>query len=250
MTEFLVSLGVAMLGSFLNFISTKIYNTVTGQNRNFFWKKKFNSLANYRSNISFDELKKRLRILVVDDEDGFPVQLFLNENYSVEKWNKVIDFGKLENGVYDIIVLDIKGVADHISSDDGLGVLEVIKKKNPNQIIIAFSQHSYDLSKARFWALADEQIAKPSDFLRIKEKIDKLILELYRPQRYVESLHRILTSANLNIKQINRIDTRIITAIKQKKNPDWENIFDFSRNNNELYLQLITVGTTIMKFFI
>lgn len=249
MEDFFLGLGVAVLGSLVNFISTKIYNQFTGQSRNFFWKQKYKSLKSIQSTLSFEELKRRLRILVIDDEDGFPVQLFIEENYAVEKWNKVTDYGKLENGYYDIIVLDIKGVAEHISIDDGLGVLEGLKRKNPNQIIIAYSQHSYDLSKARFWELADEKIAKPSDFLRIKEKIDKLILESYRPDRYVESLHRILLDANVTKREIDKIDSKIVTAIKAKTTPQWDELFIFSRKNNQQYSQLVTVGNTIMKFF-
>ena len=88
-------------------------------------------LDKLKSPLDFEELKKRIRIVLIDDEQGFPLKLFQAEGYAIEHWEKVVSvsYGKLESGFYDIIILDIKGVAEEISKDDGLGVLENIKKK-------------------------------------------------------------------------------------------------------------------------
>lgn len=48
----------------------------------------------------------------------------------VDIWSLVIDYGKLESGYYDIIVLDIEGVVKYIFNEDGFGVLENLKVKN------------------------------------------------------------------------------------------------------------------------
>jgi DNA-binding NarL/FixJ family response regulator len=237
--------------SFLNFLGTKTYNAITGKKRNFFWKNKETSLGSLRSNLSFDDLKKRIRIVVIDDEEGFPIKYFQSEGYAIEKWDKVTDvsYGKLECGFYDIIVLDIKGVAQDISSDDGLGVLESIKRKNPAQIIIAYSQHSYDLSKTKFFHLADESIAKPSDFLTIKEKIDNLINSKYNPGRYISTLHTLLQSNNLTDKEIKKIDSQLYKVIEKKEKPNWSKVFDFTKNNGDLIKQSISLANTVLKFF-
>jgi CheY-like chemotaxis protein len=101
-----------------------------------------------------EELRKRARILVVDDdENSFPVELLKKEGYAIDYWPKIESLSKLERGDYDIIILDIGGVAKEYSSEDGLGVLEHLKEVNPSQIVVAFSGQSFDLSKNRFWQL-------------------------------------------------------------------------------------------------
>lgn len=251
MEEILIAIASISGAALLNFAATKIYNAFTGASKNFAWKNSnsIHELEKYKSNLEFEELKKRTRIVVIDDEIGFPIDLFKNEGYSIDKWDKVVDYGKLESGLYDIIILDIKGVALHISSEDGLGVLESIKQKNPSQIIIAFSQHSYDLSKARFWELADEKIAKPSDFLKIKKIIDNLIDKKFRPERYISTLHEILRSNNIPTKEIRKIDDLIANSIKTNSKPDWKASLKFSSDKTELLGQIISISNTILKFF-
>jgi DNA-binding response OmpR family regulator len=249
MNEILMGLIIASGGSLINFISTKIYNRATGKSKNFLWKDRGNLLMNLKTPMDFEELKKRVRIVVIDDEDGFPLKLFQSDGYAIDKWDKVLDYSRLESGFYDIIVLDIKGVAQDISEEDGLGVLEGIKSKNPAQIIIAYSQHSYDLSKVRFWELADEKIAKPSDFIKIKSKIDNLITTKYKPERYIHTLHQLLSKSDFGPKEIRALDSDLSKLIKSKAQPDWNSILEFAKKKTETVSQIISIGNTILKFF-
>lgn len=249
MEEIIISVTGASGAALVNFLVTKIYNSVTGSQKNFIWKERL--LTKAESINDFEELKKRVRIIVIDDEDAFPIRLFQSEGYAVEKWEKVTDvsYGKLESGFYDIIVLDIKGVATDISKEDGLGVLESVKKKNPAQIIIAYSQHSYDLSKVRFWELADDHIAKPSDFLKMKETIDNLITNKFKPIRYIEALHKLLKAHGVNTKELKKLDNTILNVISNKEKPNWKEIFRTINSNADLLKHAVTLGNTILKFF-
>jgi Response regulators consisting of a CheY-like receiver domain and a winged-helix DNA-binding domain len=235
----------------INFIATKIYNYFTDKSKNFLWQE--SSVFNLRklsTNYDFQELKKRIRIVVIDDEEeGFPVNIFQSEGYAIDKWKTVTDYGKLESGFYDIIVLDIKGVAQHISKDDGLGVLESLKRNNPAQIIIAYSQHSYDLDKAKFWELADEKIAKPSDFLKMKRSIDNLIINKFKPERYLDTLQQILRKNKVPNNEIRKVNSIINKSIKHKETPDWENKLNWSVRNTELINQIKIITNTVFKFF-
>lgn len=251
MNEIIIGLIIATGGSLINFVSSKTYNMITGSSKNFIWKDKQEELKKIKYSVKFEELKKRVRIVVVDDEESFPIKLFQTEGYAIEKWDKVTDvsYGKLESGFYDIIILDIKGIAQDISLDDGLGVLESIKQKNPAQIIIAYSQYSYDLSKAHFWELADEKIAKPSDFLKMKKIVDELITTKYKPERYIDTLHHILESNKISKRQIQILDSNIGNIIKRNEKPDWDRILGFANDNTRLITQIITLGNSILKFF-
>ena len=96
---------------------------------------------------------------------------------------------------------------------------------------------------------ADEYIAKPSDFLSIKNSIDNLIVTKYNPARYVESLHQLLRNSGLSKNEIKKLDTDIYGAIKARNSPNWREIAEFSKNNGDLLKQITTLGNTILKFF-
>lgn len=249
MNATLLTIGITLGCSLTNFIATKIYNYFTGDSKNFIWKNKNIDLKSFKLNEDFNELKKRTRIVVIDDEDNFPVKLFVDEGYSIDKWDKVKDYGKLENGFFDIIILDIKGVAEHISEEDGLGVLVDLKKNNPAQIIISYSQHSYDLNKVQFFQQADENIAKPSDFLKIKGILDNLISLQFKPERYINALNLELKRNNISESEIKKINTEISKTIKTKKYPDWDLILNSIAGKTQLVKQITSLGNTIIKFF-
>ena len=249
MDEIITGLVITIGGSLINFISTKVYNYVTGKSKDFIWRDKYQELSKLKAPTDFEELKKRTRIVVIDDEDSFPIQLFQNEGYAVDKWDKVKDYCKLENGFYDIIILDIKGIAEHISEDDGIGVLVDLKSKNPAQIIISFSQFGYDLNKVKFFQLADENITKPSDFLKIKKIIDNLILNQFKPERYISALNRLLEEKNIDKKNIRKLNIELSKAIQNKQKPNWAKSLDFITDKADLLKQSISLANTILKFF-
>lgn len=249
MKEILTTIVITLGCSLINFISTKIYNRITGSSKNFLWREKRVDLNLLESSSSFDELKRLTRIVVIDDENSFPVLLFQDEGYSIDKWDNVKDYNKLENGYYDIIVLDIKGVALHISEEDGLGVLENIKRNNPSQIVISYSQHSYDLGKIKFFQLADENIGKPSDYLKIKAIINNLITSKFKPERYINALKQMLQENHVNPKDIEKLNSDLVKAIKSKTTPDWNKSLDFIEHRQDLVRQSISLCKTILKFY-
>src|SRR5258706_2594560 len=89
--------------------------------------------------LSIDESRKRARILVIDDQKFAYLELFKRDGYNIDKWEDVTDLQKLESGYYDVILLDIQGVARDISSDQRLGLLKHLHKVSPAQIVIAYS---------------------------------------------------------------------------------------------------------------
>jgi DNA-binding NtrC family response regulator len=228
---------------------TKIYNSISGEKRNFIWKNRYKDLKKIGSVSDFLEVKKRTRILVIDDEDSFPIQLFRDEGYSIDKWDIVKDYSKLENGFYDIIVLDIKGVARHISENDGLGVLENLKKTNPSQIVVSYSQYSYDLNKLPFFQMADENIAKPSDYLKIRNIIDNLLINFFKPDRYIKALDKVLEQNNISKKQRKIIYQQISKTVLEKRTLELDNILGPILVSTNIKRSILNLSQTIVKFY-
>jgi len=163
---------------------------------------------------SLPALLKLVRVLVIDDDpNSFPIKALQSEGYSIEYWPNVENVGRLENGEFDIIILDIKGVATQWSSQDGLGVLEHLKKRNPAQIIVAFSGETFDLNATRFFKLADETLPKPVDALKCKQVIDGMLETSFTIQHFWAGISKILAADGASDKAIRAVEERIVEAI-------------------------------------
>ncbi len=177
----------------------------------FFRKKR---VGHIRQKTLFEQVKKRTRIVVIDDEkESFPFELMKTEGYAVDHWHKVKSLSELEKGAYDIIILDIGGVAAEYSSEDGLAVLEHLKQVNPSQVVVAFSGQSFDLSKNRFWRMADDSLSKPVDVPKCKRLIDNLIRTKLTVANYWAAIVELLRRDGLEESEIGKLEHRIAKSL-------------------------------------
>lgn len=177
---------------------------------------------------SFIELKQHLKIIVVDDDDIFPVSGFAQFGYRIQKWD-ILDASKLKSlkeGDFDIIILDIWGIAKEIAENDGLDVLEDLKNNNPAQVIVAFSGHSFDLSKNKFWELADEKLSKPTPFIGTQKIIDNLIEKTFTIEYHISKLKKVLNDNNLS-DQIAKLENLFVQFKEKNGEPDWIKELEF-----------------------
>jgi len=193
--------------------------------------------------LSFDELKKRTRILVIDDSDFEYAKLFKNDLYSIDKWDDVTNIRDLEKGSYDIILLDIHGVGREYSKEDqGFAVLKYLKNVNPAQIIIAYSNDDYKLNYQEFFNLANDVIGKSQDFYIFKEVIDKNIKVRFSYDYYYNLIankvgagfdKQLKNSINNSIKKNN---TKILENLLNK--------FDLSQEKISFALNILSFAMT------
>jgi CheY-like chemotaxis protein len=147
--------------------------------------------------IELSEIKKRARLLVVDDSD-FPYQsLFERDGYTIEKWPDVTDLPKLESGFYDVILLDLQGVGREHSVEQGLGILRHLRHSTPTQLIIAYSSADWSLKYQEFFDLADAVLAKSADYVDFKQTVDKLLQQRFSLGFYVSRV-KALVGASVN----------------------------------------------------
>ncbi len=190
-----------------------------------------------------DILRKRTRILVIDDdENSFPFEIMRNEGYAIDYWPKVQSLDKLERGEYDIIVLDIGGVAKEYSHEDGLGILEHLKDVNPAQIIVAFSGQTFDLSKNRFWRLADDSLSKPVDATKCKRMLDNLIENKMTLSHYWGVIIEILKREQVSDKNITQLEDKLTRALQNKDTDGICGILRSACNKADLALRLTSIG--------
>jgi len=125
--------------------------------------------------LSREEIVKRARILVIDDGD-FPLMvLFERDGYTIQQWKDVDDLRPLENGDFDLILLDLRGVGRKHSADEGFGILKHIRKSSPAQIVVAYSNADLSLEYQRFFDDADAVLHKTTDYVEYKRTVDGLL---------------------------------------------------------------------------
>lgn len=178
-----------------------------------FWKRR--TITEITDPIPFGELKKRVKIVVVDDDkESFPVEELKESGYTIDWWDQVDSarLHRLESGAFDIIVLDIQGiVAPHLSDTaDGLGVLKRIKEVNANQVVVAFSGQTYHLDKMPFYKLADDTMSKPITTIKGKEVLDELIRNRVGVPQYWATIKQLLQKENVPEKKIDRLEHELV----------------------------------------
>lgn len=215
-----------------------------------FWTSR-KKLSEPRSGIETAKLRKITRILVIDDDPhSFPIQTLKDEGYNVDYWSSVENLLRLESGEFDIIILDIGGVATHLSSQDGLAVLEQLKRTNPAQIIVAFSGQTFDLSKTSFWKLADETLPKPVDVIKCKQVIDNLLETKISACGYWTGIVGLLLARNVPQRRIDKIEHEIASALEGGKRPDGRALFEHVLRNGQDLTTALALIAKITALFI
>lgn len=221
----------------LTFLITFIFRPSRNYIINKFSNKKspLRSFQELQIKFSFEELKKKIKFVVIDDDDIFPVNGFIEFGYNFQKWDKLDEakLKRLHDGEFDVIILDIWGVAKEIAENDGLDVLQDLKSHNPSQIVVAYSGHSFDLSKNKFWELADEKLSKPTPFIGTQKTIDNLIEKTFTINYHLEKVKSVLASNNL-ITDLNKLEDLFVRHKGLNSEPDWKSeLNSFNLMNGE-----------------
>jgi CheY-like chemotaxis protein len=136
---------------------------------------------------SHEEIRKRSRLLVIDDSEFPLIKAFRKDGYTITKWNDVKDLVQLETDSFDLILLDLEGVGRAHSPDQGFGILRHIRQTNPTQLIIAFSNHEWSLEYQPFFESADAALPKTkTDYYDFKRTVDGLLERRFSLDYYVE----------------------------------------------------------------
>ena len=212
----------------------------------FFRKRKF---AEFTKPKDKTIMRKYVNILVVDDDpDSFPINSLAKEGFNIQRWSKVepSELDKLETGTFDIIILDIVGVAEDISNQDGIGVLETIKNNNPAQVIIAFSGQSFDFSKSRFFKLADDMLPKPVDLITCRNLLDELIENKINIGHYWNSIKSILENSGVTPKKIAKLEHSLASSRSKDVSIDLNSLFSKILKGGDMVEKCVTLAYKIL----
>lgn len=128
-----------------------------------FPKAKFSSLASWVMESSREVISaKTVRVLILDDEPGdYPITQLCRMGYRVEE-KATIALNEIDSlRLFDVVLLDIRGVLKEDLRTGGLEILKRLKSEKESPYVIAVSSKGFDPTVAEFFMLANERLKKP-----------------------------------------------------------------------------------------
>lgn len=178
------------------------------------------------SNIS--SLRKKTKILLVDDESDDIYQVLKERQYDVYYKNDMTY--AIEAEPFEIVIMDIRGVAQRLqSSMEGFALACDVKKKYPLKKVCCYSgTTNTEITNQLTDKKIDSFFVKDVDIDKICQKIDQLILDYADYNKQWDVLYKEFLS--------NRISEKDIEKIKQA-------YFDGFEQGNLISLNEIIIGT-------
>lgn len=168
------------------------------------------------------DLRRRIDILVIDDEKFTPYDFLVNNNFRLT-YKKDIDNVK-DVSEYPIILCDIRGVGKQLSdSYEGAFLIKEIKKNYPSKRVIAYTASQYDPTYNQYLEYADEVVQKGlalEDWLKLlDEQIEKTINPIFQ----WNNLREKLLSKYVATIEVARLESQFVDSYKKKKFDSLEN---------------------------
>ena len=121
-----------------------------------------------------EELVRRSRILVVDDEEPPIIEDLRLARFSVDYLPDIdaSTLDRIERRLYDLVLLDFGNVGHAFGRDEGLSLLRHIKRVNPAIVVVAYTSRGLGSAHADFYRLADLVLSKDAGIQESAEKIE------------------------------------------------------------------------------
>ena len=134
-------------------------------------------LADYKPDLTRDDLVRLSRILVIDDERPDLVDDLAREGYAVDHDAAGDDTAKIEKGIYHLVILDYAGVGKRFGKNQGLDILKRMKEVNPAVYVLAYTSKSLSAEQSDFYRLTDGTLSKDAGVQESLEKVEQSLRE-------------------------------------------------------------------------
>jgi DNA-binding NarL/FixJ family response regulator len=175
---------------------------------------KTKSLSEYNPKLTRQELIRRTRILVIDDEKPKLIDDLMADGFSVEYDQSGDDTAKIEKNLFDLIILDFGGVGKKYGQDQGLSLLKHIKRVNPAVFVLAYTSKSLPAEQSEFYRLTNGTLSKDGGIQESFSKIEDSLRQALDVERIWDAVLQ-LAIANQDDKK--DLHTTLLKCLKKKK---------------------------------
>lgn len=138
------------------------------------WFKK-NSINEIKINLSREDLLRRGRVLVIDDERPDLIDDLTDARFAIDYVPDITqkNLHLIDQPAHDLIILDFGSVGTEFGNDEGLSLLRHIKRVNPSVVVYAYTSKALTIEHADFYRLADGTLQKDAGIGESTEKIEE-----------------------------------------------------------------------------
>ncbi len=169
--------------------------------------------------LSREDLLRRSRILVIDDERPDIIDDLTKAHFSVDYLADITkdNLDTVDRPLYDLIILDFGNVGTDLGSDQGLSILRHIKRVNPTAIILAYTSKALGTDYADFFRMADGVLSKDAGITDSMEKIEENLRKAHSVENLWTSVLRIASIAPGSVRDLEWQDLYIRGLKKENK---------------------------------
>lgn len=117
---------------------------------------------------------------------------------------------------------------------------------NPSQLVVAYSGQRFSVSEQEFFRLADETIAKPTDFVRVTAVLDSLLAEKFNIEHYWNGISTLLESAGVSRRAIAKVQRRIVRALARGEHEDLRPVLENVLRDPDAAIRVASIAASLV----
>ena len=198
-----------------------------------------------RNNIA--SLRKKTKILIVDDEDDEIYEVLKERQY--DAYYKSDMTYPIEAEPFDIIMMDIRGVAKRLRSNmEGFALACEIKNKYPLKRVCCYSGSvHHEISEQLAERKIDAFFVKDMDIDKVCDKIDRLIVEYVDIEKQWDVLREEMGKNRVSDEDIQKIKSAYFASFKNGDFIHLNEIVMGTLKNSSTMLNITSSILTLIK---
>jgi DNA-binding NtrC family response regulator len=159
--------------------------------------------------------RSSVSILCIDDQGLEYEEIIRNHGFNIRVLKDIEDIKAVTE--YPVVICDIKGVGKSFGSRfEGGHIIEEIKNKYPEKVVIAYTGQQFDATYNKFFSLADFTLSKDIDSDTWVSTLDETIRKVVSPIEQWKRMRDFLLDKDVSLKTIFELEQQFINAVLTK----------------------------------
>lgn len=159
--------------------------------------------------------RSSVSILCIDDQGLEYEEIIRNHGFNIRVLKDIEDIKAVTE--YPVVICDIKGVGKSFGSKfEGGHIIEEIKNKYPEKVVIAYTGQQFDATYNKFFSLADFTLSKDIDSDTWVSTLDETIRKVVSPIEQWKRMRDFLLNKDVSLKTVFQLEQQFIDAVLTK----------------------------------
>lgn len=175
---------------------------------------KEHELSDFEPALTRDEIIRRGRILIVDDQQPLLLSELKQQGFSVDYDSSGDDTSNIEKQIYDVVLLDFGGVGLRFGKDQGLSLLKHIRRVAPSTYVLAYTSLALHAKQGDFFRNTHDILEKDAGIADSLKIVEDALRKSMRVQHLWDAIVT-LTGVSPGTEQEKQLRGALITALEK-----------------------------------